>query len=198
MTSQAGQDVFVLSLLGFPLKGFFVDIGCNFPIELSNSYEMERMGWNGICVDRQCLNDFPLVRKCHFIHTDATTADYSEIFEKCGAPEVIDYLSLDIDEWSFEALSRVPFDDYTFKVITIEHDTYRLTDWLRVQQRRLLWGCGYSLICSNVCADVERRKPFEDWWVKKEFFSDTVLYALRSERKSYLQILETLKDTIGD
>lgn len=51
--SFTGEDRIIESLLK-PLiyqDGFYVDVGCNHPIFLSNTYQLYRKGWKGICVD---------------------------------------------------------------------------------------------------------------------------------------------------
>lgn len=50
--SQLSQDVFALTLNGFPDDGWFVDIGASHPSRLSNTYLLERnFGWNGVLVE---------------------------------------------------------------------------------------------------------------------------------------------------
>jgi len=50
--SQFGQDKWIIERL-FPSKrnGFFVDIGANDGITLSNTYFLEKKGWNGLAVE---------------------------------------------------------------------------------------------------------------------------------------------------
>lgn len=51
--SFTGEDRILESLIKSRItnSGFFVDVGCNHPIFLSNSYLFYRRGWRGICVD---------------------------------------------------------------------------------------------------------------------------------------------------
>ena len=49
MYSQFGQDDWVLSKI--KNIGFYVDIGANNGISISNTYYMEKLGWQGICVE---------------------------------------------------------------------------------------------------------------------------------------------------
>lgn len=50
--SQYGQDEYLLNEI-FPNKtdGYYVDIGANDGISLSNTKKMEELGWNGICIE---------------------------------------------------------------------------------------------------------------------------------------------------
>ena len=47
--SQAGQDQWVHNIVGD--KGFFVDIGAYDGVQTSNTYALELLGWDGICVE---------------------------------------------------------------------------------------------------------------------------------------------------
>lgn len=49
--SQSGEDLVLDFLTGYAPTGFYVDVGCNHPIRLSNSYRFYRKGWAGICID---------------------------------------------------------------------------------------------------------------------------------------------------
>jgi FkbM family methyltransferase len=52
ITSQLGQEIFVLSTLGLKRNGFFVEFGATDGISLSNTYVLERhFGWTGILAE---------------------------------------------------------------------------------------------------------------------------------------------------
>jgi hypothetical protein len=48
-----GEDRLIESLLKTQItyNGFYVDVGCNHPVFLSNSFLFYRRGWRGICID---------------------------------------------------------------------------------------------------------------------------------------------------
>lgn len=47
--SQFGADRWVLhNVQG---KGFYVDVGCHDGVDISNTYELDKAGWDGICID---------------------------------------------------------------------------------------------------------------------------------------------------
>lgn len=131
--SQIYQDGIVLGLLKHKLNGTFIDIGCAEPIRFSNSYVMEKyFNWSGIGVDILNANDVTgnwseLRPKTNHIISDALALDYKDVFEKNNLPEIIDYLSLDLEppELTLECLFKIPFDSYKFRVITFETDEYR-------------------------------------------------------------------------
>lgn len=48
--SQTGEDLIIEQLLPAQ-EGFFVDVGCNHPIDLSNTFRFYLRGWRGISID---------------------------------------------------------------------------------------------------------------------------------------------------
>lgn len=158
--SQAAQDRFVHVVLVKPeglLKGTFVDIGAHHPTSLSNTRGLEELGWRGWLVEMDNAYGGMLrrERKSEVIEQDARTVDWSHL------PATVDYLSLDVDEHSLEALKRLPHETTRFRVITAEHNAYAY-DTLRGPMREFLTSLGYLMICSDVRFD---GNPFEDWWI---------------------------------
>lgn len=49
--AQAGEDLLLDALLDHRPTGFYVDVGCNHPTRISNTYRFYRKGWTGICID---------------------------------------------------------------------------------------------------------------------------------------------------
>lgn len=155
--SQAGQDRFVYDLLGHDFKGTFLDIGCSHPTEINNTYALEKLGWRGSSIDCTDLHDlYVKTRKSHFAQTDATKLTFEH-------GTLYDYGSFDIDGATFDALENAISQSVKFRVLTVEHDSYRLGTEMRDKERAFLAKNGYTMICEDVCHD---GYPFEDWWVR--------------------------------
>ena len=53
MPSQFNEDEILLELFPPNTHGTYVDVGCGPPIDQSNTYELYRRGWKGLCIDPQ-------------------------------------------------------------------------------------------------------------------------------------------------
>ncbi len=160
--SQAAQDRFAWEVLGRPLSGTFLDVGCNHPTENSNTAGLEAMGWTGILFDRDaiacelCRKE----RKATVIEGNAVTFDWKTLPIK-----EFDYLSLDVDSVSAVTLMAILCAGITFRCATIEHDAYAYPkgESPRPYMRGALFAAGYTLVASDVSAT--KGMPFEDWYV---------------------------------
>jgi len=183
--SDAGQDQFVANIFKFKKNGYFVDIGSCQAVCANNTFFFESLNWNGICVEyNPAHNESYKSRSCHYINDDALKLNYSQIFKNLNFPQSIDYLSLDIDELSFDLLQKLPHENYRFKVITIEHDAYHLGDSFRKKQRDFLNSLNYELIIGNVFLQQDgypASSPFEDWWVDPKEFDKDYINKIKSE-----------------
>lgn len=191
-TSNAYQDDFVLKMHNYKKNGYFLDIGCANGILGSNSYRLELNGWTGVRVDLQVFEENEY-RSSPLILGNALELDYKKILEDNNAPKDIDYASLDIDEATTPLLSILPFDSYNFKIITIEHDRYDGNDENAMKQREILSSKGYTLICEDILVDnwiSWRKAPFEDWWVKAEFFDPNLLDKIRCKFSPGLDVIK--------
>lgn len=138
--SQIEQDRLVLEILDQKRNGIFVDIGCGWPIAISNTFVLEtEFDWTGIGVDINNQSEHTgeswvshRPRTKHINH-DALDIDYVKLFEENNMPETIDYLSLDLEppQLTLECLMKIPFDKYKFNVVTFETDEYRDADGQR-------------------------------------------------------------------
>lgn len=84
-----------------------------------------------------------------------TTVTLDDILERAGAPQSINYMSLDIEGAELEALKGLSFDRYQFGAITIEHN---FEEPKRSQIRALLKSKGY-IVVRSVLQD--------DWYLNK-------------------------------
>lgn len=85
------------------------------------------------------------------------TISLFDLLQKYKAPAVIEYLSVDTEGSEFEILKNFPFDRYTFKVITVEHN-YSAN---RKAVADLLTSNGYKQIYENL-------SEWEDWFIFPE------------------------------
>jgi hypothetical protein len=197
--SQCGQDLFVYYLNeGKP--GKFLDLGCSLPKKINNTYLLELNGWDGISIDIQDFSEQWQERKCKFIQADCLNQNYNELLKDYYDDKVIDYLTLDMEGCGdrFKLLQKIIDSNYTFKIITIEHDAYLGTDYVnkeKIPQRELLESKGYKLICADVSHSKSPDLFFEDWWVDPQYFEESDLIAWSSDKTSCDKIFEKLEIT---
>ena len=183
--SQLGQDVLVDRIMQQKVNGTYLDVGASYFDNMNNSYffEKERL-WRGVAVeiDDRYNNSYSTRKSGVHLNEDALKIDYKKQFQECEFPNSIDYLSLDVDTLSLDVLNILPFDEYNFKVITIEHDGYLYGDKYRKNQRDILTKHGYILLCSNVYVEQSgfegKECPFEDWWVDSKSFDKNIIKEL--------------------
>jgi len=169
--SQIGQDGWILSLFPEGYKGFFLDVGCYLPDFINNTLMLERNGWRGLAFDIVDYSRQWQERKTPFICTDVLKCN----FKSYGIPQVVDYLSLDVDFPAgimYQMMDKLLKLGYEFKAITIEHNLYLGKEYdekERQPQRELLTSCGYILAESDLMADDGLNNPFEDWWINPKY-----------------------------
>lgn len=79
-----------------------------------------------------------------------------DLLKKYQAPNIIDYLSIDIEGAEFDALKNFNFHQYTFKVITVEHnENYKN----RMKIYNLLSKNGYK-------RKYKEYSCYDDWYIK--------------------------------
>ena len=185
--SEAYQDMFILSMLNGKRNGTYLEIGSADPFYGNNTALLEKsFGWSGVSVDfdENFVKLFKQHRDNPCVHTDALTLDYEKLLDAYQMPYSIDYLQIDIDpaENSLEVLKKIPFDVFTFKVITFEHDAYaNLYPTVREEARKILHSKGYILMASDVAPDHWRN--YEDWWVHPSVGSEIIDKMKRTNHK---------------
>lgn len=195
--SQAGQDKWVHDIIGD--KGFFVDIGAYDGVQTSNTYALEKAGWSGICVEanpdaydrcstnRCCTslwvavtdykgqigfrNDCIYRNEQYLVPCDTLQGILRDRF----APKVIDYGSFDIEGHELTVLEKFPFDEFQFKLITIEHNLYCDGPEKKNALYELLTRNGYTRVVDNApCLDPNPAwymQPYEDWYMLQSFMN---------------------------
>ena len=179
--SQAGQDLFVLSVLDGKRGGVFLDLGCNQPILINNTFLLESVfEWNGLAIDIDpAFFELFVFRKCQSQVADCTKLDWEQVVELLGTSS-IDYLSLDLEppEVTLECLKTIPFDRLRFSVITFEHDAYRAAETVRAPSREIFEQQGYVRVCSNIRVN---GYVFEDWYCNPDLVEAGRIQRLRSD-----------------
>ena len=164
---QALQDKFVLNVLNKKKHGTFLELGANHPIDINNTYTLEKdFGWRGIMIefDENYLKQYKEHRKgSEHLIADATKVDYKKLLDDNDMPNSIDYLQIDLDAGNgstMEALEKFDmevFDNYKFATITFEHDYYCAGDYksTREKSRAIFEKRGYV----RVFDDIHDREP---------------------------------------
>lgn len=165
--SQAGQNLFVLSMLEGKKNGYYIEIGGADPFESNNTFLLEKdYAWKGFSVefDELLTARYNSMRRNPCICSDGTSFDYLTQLKLLNFPAQIDYLSVDIDpaENTYLALKKCSFNVCRFSVITFEHDLYASGTKYMELSRIFLESQGYQLVAKNVkCFG----RTFEDWWI---------------------------------
>lgn len=181
--AQAGQDEWVHSIIGD--SGYFVDIGAHDGVVHSNSYVLEQLGWDGVCVEpnpaaceqlwhnRQCAINASLISN----HDGSMSFDGTRVavggwpvrclrlcrlLELCDAPDVIDYLSVDVEGHELEVLDGMDFDRWHVRLLTVEHNLYCDGPDRKNAIYDRLTAHGFKRVREDVIA--EGYGPYEDWW----------------------------------
>jgi hypothetical protein len=84
------------------------------------------------------------------------TVSMLDLLVEHGAPNLIDYLSIDTEGGELEILATFPFDQYQFKIITLEHNFSAS----RVKIYEKLTAHGYRRIMTDV-------SQFDDWYISE-------------------------------
>lgn len=187
--SQAGQDIFVLSILNGKKNGFFLDIGCAFPKLINNTFLLEdKFDWDGILIDydENLINECKLNRKSKTIYADATQVDYEKIFNEYMN---INYISLDIDGINtLNVLKKLPLSTHQVDIITFEHDVFRGEEGVlvRSESRKILDKLNYIRICSDVSNEYN---IYEDWYINKNILNNNILELFKNNNAEWSDIL---------
>lgn len=163
--SRHFQDMFVLSALDGKDNGTFVEIGSGHPTLFSNTKLLEEFGWKGISIDNseRMSHVFSRERTTSMIMADAAILDYNSLFKQQCLEEHTDFLRINAEHASLDALRRIPFNKYSFSVIQFQHNACWWGPEFREESRKILSKIGYVLFVPDVAVD--EKNNYEDWWV---------------------------------
>ncbi len=197
--SQAGQDKWVVDTLNNIKGGYFLDIGAYDGLNISNTYYLEKeLDWDGLCIEADPSNFKKLtnVRDCGCINVAVADIDGVVNFKQNDAgghvtnsggfevqsrtiktilkdndcPKIIDYISLDIEGYELIVLENFPFDEYEFKLLTLEHNLYLGDATHKNKMKEILINNGYVLVKENV--ENIGDDPFEDWYINPKHIKE--------------------------
>jgi hypothetical protein len=160
----------VINILKNKQNGYFLEIGANHPINMSNTFLLENtFNWTGLMVEYE--NFYKNMRKSNYIIDDARYIDYCALFKQYNYPNNMDYLQIDVEAnngSTLETLKKLNdnlFKDYKFRTVTFEHDVYN-TNYLntREKSREIFKDAGYIRVFDDIACDKTGR-PLEDWYV---------------------------------
>lgn len=73
----------------------------------------------------------------------------SDIFKEYNIPNVIDYLSIDVEGAEYNILKTIEFDLYHINTMTVEHNSPHVGDLYRDMIKDLLTSNGFTFVKSN-------------------------------------------------
>ena len=157
------QDVFALIVNDYKFNGNCIDIGCQSPNRINNTALLQLFNWKSINID---IDDYEGhwegMENANFNRLDMTVKENVDTIMNL-APNIVDFLSLDIDDYCLTCLKLIDLEKTRFKCICIEHNKYIPgRGEQRHEQREILKKAGYFLLLKNVGPN---NKPLEDWWV---------------------------------
>ena len=135
--------------------------------EIEFDYSVEDPGCSGIDAElgmhKERLFNTTTIQKHKF-----KTRTLESILEECNAPRKIEYMNMDIEGAEYETLRVFPFDKWSFRMMSIEHN---FEEPKRTQIRQLLESHGYALHHSVYV---------DDWYVNPRWAKPKVIVSLTS------------------
>lgn len=169
--SDGMQDIFANFINKQKLNGVMIDIGCREPVIGNNSLLFLSKNWKCVGAD---IDDYSKQWekyenfKFHLMDT-SIRENVDILFD--GLPNVIDFLSLDVDGASLQTLENIDFQKFKFRCMCVEHDFYWRGESLRIPQRNIILSKGYSLVINTAA---------EDWYVDYNLIDDDISNILKN------------------
>lgn len=105
----------------------------------------------------------PFTKKNHTVEKMTTTL--GSILDRYSAPPMMDYLSLDVEGQEYNILRTFPFDKYTFRCITVEHNAPHVGPVQQNLIRSILEKNGYRYVKGNDDINGWGHGPIDDFYV---------------------------------
>ena len=147
------------------IKELYANRKCNISNELVYSCEGEKVNFalseaaSGIMDE----NIGPFTRKDQSVLKTTTTL--GNILDKFKAPNIIDYLSLDVEGQEYNILSTFPFNKYKFRCITVEHNAPHIGPKQQMLIRELLEKNNYRFVKGNDDVNNWGHGPIDDFYI---------------------------------
>ena len=105
----------------------------------------------------------PFTQTDNIIYIETRTLD--SVLTEFNSPNVIDYLSLDVEGHEYEILKSFPFDKYIINCITVEHNEPHIGSEMRMKIREILEKNNYIFIKGNDDVCGWNHGPIDDFYV---------------------------------
>ena len=126
--SKENQDLFAYMVRSLFYEnqnpGTYLDIGCYHPFLWNNTFSLEKTLWTGLLFDAsdEHIELCKTKRTAKSFCCDVSTEEFSEILNKIPEDEKhFNYVSIDADDASVDALKRMLESGVTFDSLTFEH-----------------------------------------------------------------------------
>jgi hypothetical protein len=108
-------------------------------------------------------NAGPFTRRDHVVKKRTTTLE--RVLESAKAPQIMDYLSLDVEGQEYNILSTFPFHKYVFRCMTVEHNAPHVGPEQQRKIRELLERNGYRYVKGNDDVHGWGHGPIDDFYI---------------------------------
>jgi FkbM family methyltransferase len=172
--SQFGADIWVLNRA--PEPGFYLDVGCHDGVVNSNTFLLDKMGWEGICIDpfpRNFAKRTAKVIEAVVYSSDGTDIEFCYSVEDSGCSGIAHELSTHKERlFSSTTIQKHRFKSRTLESILAESGAPRRIDYL-------------SMDIEGAELEALRVFPFSKW----SFHMLTIEHNFEEPKRSQLKAL---------
>ena len=138
---------------------------CNISNDLIYSSEGEKLNFSSCGTVSGIIDENigPFTKKDTYVSKKSNTL--KNVFDFFDAPKIIDYLSLDVEGQEYNILKTFPFDKYTFRCITVEHNAPHIGTKQQMLIREILEKNGYTFVKGNDDIHNWRHGPIDDFYI---------------------------------